>query len=151
MELKEGLFFLKSSSVSFTGRLSDSSEAEEELIKGKRECIWKEYIPMDHYHELDDLEDDDKFRPSYVEGNYKDGKREGLWEWYADSLPISISWDSNTAWDSNSVEQRIYQKGYYQGGKRNGFWKSYYVNGRLKEKGNYKVEKKRGCLGRVLF
>ena len=53
------------------------------------------------------------------EGNYKDGKRDGLW----------------TSWHENGKKKK---EGNYKDGKRDGLWTSWYDNEQKKKEGNYK-------------
>lgn len=56
---------------------------------------------------------------------YKDGKKDGLWEEYHYNGNIS-------------------NKGYYKDGERDGYWEFYWPNGRLSYKGYIKDGKQHG-------
>jgi len=58
-------------------------------------------------------------------GEFKDGKRDGLWEEYHANGTIS-------------------DKGYYKDGKRYGYWEYYHSNGWLWMKRNYKDDNPHG-------
>ena len=75
--------------------------------------------PHESFYKNDQL----KFR-----GNYKDGKRDGLWkvfDFISNNNPFVLH------------GQLIY-RGNYKVGKRNGFWEWFHENGQLWTKGNYK-------------
>jgi len=61
----------------------------------------------------------------YSEGNYKEGKQEGLWEW----------------WYQNGS---IWREENYKDGKKEGLHKRWHQNGQLYSEGNYKEGKQEG-------
>ena len=66
-----------------------------------------------------------------VKGNFKDGKENGLWEWYSEN-------------------GKLEKKGNYKEGlQEDGLWEFYHKNGQLLEKEISNTEK-RWCLGILL-
>jgi antitoxin component YwqK of YwqJK toxin-antitoxin module len=61
----------------------------------------------------------------YEEGNYLNGKKDGLWEFYLNP-PLS-----------RTKNETPIEKGKYLNGNKEGKWEFFHKNGQLKEKGNY--------------
>ncbi len=79
------------------------------------------------------------------EGNFKDGKREGLWKYYYSTG--QLEWEGNFKDGKEEGLFKIYyengqlmMEGNYKDGKREGLSKEYYKNGQLKWEGNFKDE-----------
>jgi len=77
------------------------------------------------------------------EGNYKDGKKDGLWKgWYYYNGQLQYEWNYKDG-KQNGLGKFYYPngsltEGNYKDGEKNGLWKTYDENGQLEEKGNYK-------------
>ena len=76
------------------------------------------------------------------EGNYKDGKKDGLWKYYYDTNQLREEGNYQDGkreglWKYYILGQ-LRTKGNYENGKKEGFWKHYYPNGKLREEGNFK-------------
>ena len=83
------------------------------------------------------------------EGNYKEGKKEGVWkEWYENGqLDEIINYKDGKrdglrkVWYENG---ELEHKGNYDEGKKEGVWKYWYENGHLRKEQNYTKMKKKG-------
>ena len=80
-----------------------------------------------------------------VKGNYKDGKEEGIWEFYYDNGQIyskttykngRLNGDYEEYLSNGQLERKLT----YKNGKLDGVWLEYYENGKL----NYKIIFKNG-------
>ncbi len=77
------------------------------------------------------------------EGEYKDGKKDGVWEeyhkngrlfqkgTYKDNKKVGV-WE--TYWDNGQLQSKMP----YKNNKRDGDYETYYYNGQLKTKGTFK-------------
>lgn len=97
------------------------------------------------------------------EGNFKDGKREGLWTVWQDNAYGEKRSEGNykdgqkeglwTEWDDNVYGQK--SEGNYKDGEREGLWTVWEMEGNLKEEGlwtgNYKNGKEEGLWTRWHF
>tara|TARA_X000001388_G_scaffold56705_1_gene41962 strand:+ start:219 stop:584 length:366 start_codon:yes stop_codon:yes gene_type:complete len=65
----------------------------------------------------------------WQQGNYKDGKKHGLWEYY---------------YYGNGLLSILVARENYKDGKLDGLWERYYDNGQLRKKGSWKNEERIG-------
>ncbi|MDG2313138.1 MAG: hypothetical protein P8M15_03800 [Alphaproteobacteria bacterium] len=75
-----------------------------------------------------------------VKGNYKDGKEEGVWEFYYDngqiySKPTYKDGKLHGYYEEYLINGQLERKLTYKNGKLDGVWEEYYENGKL----NYKI------------
>jgi antitoxin component YwqK of YwqJK toxin-antitoxin module len=83
------------------------------------------------------------------EGNFTDGKREGLWEFYHENGQLQERGNLKDGrvdglWETYHDNGQLNQKGNYKDGKQEGLWEYYHDNGQLSQKGNYKDGKREG-------
>lgn len=86
------------------------------------------------------------------EGNFKDGKREGLWTVWQDNAYGEKRSEGNykdgqkeglwTEWDDNVYGQK--SEGNYKDGEREGLWTVWHSNGNKEGEGNYKNGSREG-------
>ena len=99
--------------------------------------------PGPHYPApAEKCEDDRFFCPFYTRQNYKDGKKDGLIEYYRLNGQLLAKGNHNDKgldgpcefyYDDGQLEYRIN----YKDGKKDGLWEEYYKNGQLKSRKNY--------------
>ena len=113
--VEDGIYYNTSDQKLFSGEVRDLDFEIGNVIKGKRVGSWINYAPF-----------------SYKEGNYRlsecsfeDGKKDGCF----------ITYYENT---------QIRYKCFYKKGNLDGPYKSFHINGKLFEEGNYKNNKKIG-------
>ena len=79
----------------------------------------------------------------YYKINFKDGKQDGLSEWYYENGQLQYK-DNFKDGNRDGLSEFYYENGQlqrkanYKDGELDGLEESYYKNGQLKEKGNYK-------------
>ena len=78
-----------------------------------------------HYKKFTDVPFTGEVAEGLIKGLFKNGKREGFWQFY---------WDNGQLW----------KKGNYTSGNQVGFWEHYHANGKLWQKGHYKTGMKDG-------
>ena len=124
---------------------------------GKKDGLWElhfhvnfwDYHMKVYYHSLprypggaENCEDDRLFCPFYTRQNYKDGKKDGLIEYYRLNGQLLAKGNHNDKgldgpnefyYDDGQLEYRIN----YKDGKKDGLWEEYYKNGQLKSRKNY--------------
>ena len=90
----------------------------------------------------ENCEDDRFFCSFYTRQNYKDGKKDGLIEYYRLNGQLLAKGNHNDKgldgpcefyYDDGQLEYRIN----YKDGKKDGLWEEYYKNGQLKSRKNY--------------
>ena len=82
-------------------------------------------------------------------GSYKNGKREGSWEFYHSNGQLQFKGDirngkEDGSWVRFYDDGQLYSKGSYKQGKQNGDWEVYWNNGKLKFKGRVKLNRREG-------
>ena len=124
---------------------------------GKKDGLWElhfhvnfwDYHMKVYYHSLprypggaENCEDDRLFCPFYTRQTYKDGKKDGLIEYYRLNGQLLAKGNHNDKgldgpnefyYDDGQLEYRIN----YKDGKKDGLWEEYYKNGQLKSRKNY--------------
>jgi antitoxin component YwqK of YwqJK toxin-antitoxin module len=95
-------------------------------------------------------------------GNFVEGKREGIWEWYFPDGKLyyrsgyspdkqrEVWISTNLLGNEHGIHERYYEngqleeKGFYEFGLKIDKWEKYYKNGKLEQYGNYNQDKKIG-------
>ena len=137
-------------------------QAKVNYKNGKKDGLWElhfhvnfwDYHIKAYYHSLprypgphypapaEKCEDDRFFCPFYTRQNYKDGKKDGLIEYYRLNGQLLAKGNHNDKgldgpcefyYDDGQLEYRIN----YKDGKKDGLWEEYYKNGQLKSRKNY--------------
>jgi len=83
------------------------------------------------------------------EGNFKDGKKEGVWKYYNEEgrLMREVNYKKGERHGLVKVYRKkgmLKKEETYKQDKKEGLYKAYYYNGQLIEKGNYKEDQKEG-------
>ena len=77
------------------------------------------------------------------QGNYKNGKEDGLWQTFSEkgSLLAEGHYKDGARdglWQTFYQEGQLYKQGYYKNGKEDGLWEGYFEDHRVKERKFYK-------------
>ena len=107
---RNDLYYKKFSNVPFTGKITGSYRGS--IKDGKREGTWIHYRDGQVWFKLD----------------YKDGKRNGLLEWYYNN-------------------GQLHNKGYLKDGKQDGLWEWYNKDGSLEKTETFKNGEIINCEG----
>lgn len=140
------------------------------LVKDGVRKVWNESGELFSEESLDNLGRNNGAYRSYFpssgallsRGSYKDGEREGIWEWYFPDGKIYYKsgyspdrkrqvWiETNLLGNEHGIHERYYpngqieEKGTFEYGLKIGEWEKYYKNGKLEHRGFYRADKKIG-------
>lgn len=140
------------------------------LVANGQKKIWNEHGELFSEEGLDEVGrshgEYKSFFPStgslLSKGNFKNGEREGVWEWYFPNGKIYYKsgysserkrqvWiETNLLGNEHGIHERYYpngrleERGKYDFGLKTGYWEKFYKNGNFEHDGNYESDKKIG-------
>ena len=140
------------------------------LITDGKKKVWNEKGQLFSEVELDEVQRENGNAKTYFPengkllstGKYKNGEREGIWEWYFPNGNLyyrsgyspdkkrQVWIATNVLGNEHGIHERYYEngqleeKGSYEYGLKVGKWEKYYKNGKPEHYGSFKNDKKIG-------